>query len=100
MAVSLCWLEPGQLEYDTVGLLLAPVAAVFRALVLLSLHRLYTVLPHTEAVLLPFVLLTSVALTPSALLSFSQSKVEVTASWESIDYVGHSGWRSSRHSWD
>ena len=93
ISASLSWLEFGHIEYDQLGLFLAPILAVARGINILILKRSLHIfrtgtnqgsfglfsLYHTGMV--------TVAFAFPAIVSYLQSTVSYDASWESIDYV-------------
>ncbi|EFP00932.1 hypothetical protein CRE_20686 [Caenorhabditis remanei] len=89
IAVSISWLEPGQIEYTGVSLISAFILPFSRALsfILLKNSMDFMGKGHINAFMLDYTRLVTILLFLPALLSYSMSSVEVTASWESIDYV-------------
>lgn len=89
IAVSISWLEPGQIEYTGVSLISAFILPFSRALSFILLKNSADCLGkgHINAFMLDYTRLVTVLLFLPALISYSMSSVEVTASWESIDYV-------------
>ncbi|EGT32527.1 hypothetical protein CAEBREN_02659 [Caenorhabditis brenneri] len=89
IAVSISWLEPGQMEYTGVSLISAFLLPFSRALSFILLKNSMDCLGkgHINAFMLEYTRFVTILLFLPALISYSMSSVEVTASWESIDYV-------------
>ncbi|CAQ76475.1 TPT domain-containing protein [Caenorhabditis elegans] len=89
IAVSIAWLEPGQMEYTGVSLMSAFLLPISRALSFILLKNSMDCLGkgHINAFMLEYTRFVTILLFLPALVSYLLSSVEVTASWESIDYV-------------
>ncbi|UMM15228.1 hypothetical protein L5515_002740 [Caenorhabditis briggsae] len=89
VSVSISWLEPGQIEYTGISLIFAFLLPFSRALSFILLKNAAECLGkgHINAFMLDYTRLCSILLFLPALVSYMMSNVEVTASWESIDYV-------------
>lgn len=102
--VSVSWFEPGQIEYTAISFcaaVLLPFAKALSFILLrnlmdlsgkglqIFLSRMTNILlsGHINALMVEYTrLLTSLLFIP-ALFSYMKSSVEISASWESIDYV-------------
>uniref|UniRef100_A0A1I7USS6 TPT domain-containing protein n=1 Tax=Caenorhabditis tropicalis TaxID=1561998 RepID=A0A1I7USS6_9PELO len=89
IAASISWLEPGQMEYTGVSLISAFLLPFSRATSFILLKNSMECLGkgHINAFMLEYTRFVSILLFLPALVSYSLSSVEVTASWESIDMV-------------
>ncbi|CAI5438099.1 unnamed protein product [Caenorhabditis angaria] len=89
LTVSISWFEPGQLEYTRVSMFCAFLLPFSRAASLISLRKSFDKMGkgHLTAFTLEYCRIVSVLLFIPAIFSYFMSTVEVTASWESIDYV-------------
>ncbi|CAI4222178.1 unnamed protein product [Auanema sp. JU1783] len=89
LSVSLAWMEFGQMEYTAFSLLCSPILAIVRGLCVLKIQEAHIQMyqGHVEQFCLYYSGLVSLALSFPAFISYATSHVEVTASWESIDYV-------------
>ncbi|CAB3408081.1 unnamed protein product [Caenorhabditis bovis] len=87
--VSISWLEPGQLEYSAISAIAAFLLPFARAASLILLKNAFesTGKVHLNAFCLEYTRYVCAFLAIPALFSYLGSSVEVTASWESIDYV-------------
>uniref|UniRef100_A0A1I7Z8Z9 TPT domain-containing protein n=1 Tax=Steinernema glaseri TaxID=37863 RepID=A0A1I7Z8Z9_9BILA len=89
IGASLSWLELGNLEYDTVGLLLAPILGLLRGLQLIVMQKAYRESGASSCAQFStyFCAAVSAALLLPAAVSYSMTEVKADASWESIDYT-------------
>uniref|UniRef100_A0A7E5A2D1 TPT domain-containing protein n=1 Tax=Panagrellus redivivus TaxID=6233 RepID=A0A7E5A2D1_PANRE len=93
LSASLCWLEFGQIEYDTIGLLLTPILAVLQGLNIVFIRRSIRIFVSSsvhatfELFALYFSGTVAVGLALPAFVSYLQRNITYDASWESIDYT-------------
>ncbi|CAI2356193.1 unnamed protein product [Caenorhabditis sp. 36 PRJEB53466] len=89
VSVSIAWLEPGQIEFTALSFFAALLLPFAKALSLILLKNGMECQGkgHINAFMLDYTRLVSLLLFLPALISYSRTNVEVTASWESIDYV-------------
>ncbi|CAD6196281.1 unnamed protein product [Caenorhabditis auriculariae] len=89
LATSLSWLEWGQLEHTPFSMLCAIFLPIVRAFSVLKLQEAFEMSGkgHADNVCFHYTRLVSAGLFIPALMSFLSRDVQVTASWESIDYT-------------
>ncbi|CAJ0920596.1 unnamed protein product, partial [Mesorhabditis belari] len=89
LSASLSWLEFGQMEYTWFSLICSPLLPISRAFSILTLWNCAQKLrPQSmDFFSMQYCALSSLALAIPALFSFLSRSVEVSASWESIDWV-------------
>ncbi|TKR96780.1 hypothetical protein L596_010752 [Steinernema carpocapsae] len=89
IGASLSWLELGNLEYDTFGLLLSPFLGFLRGVHLVLMQKAYRQSGATSCVQFATFFTGAVAAIffVPAVISYSLTEVKADASWESIDYT-------------
>lgn len=87
--VSLSWLEIGQLEYTSVSFVAAIILPFSKAASMILLKEAFekTGRAHLDGFLLQYSRAVSGCLLIPAIVSAACSRIEVTASWESIDFI-------------
>uniref|UniRef100_A0A0N4ZN19 TPT domain-containing protein n=1 Tax=Parastrongyloides trichosuri TaxID=131310 RepID=A0A0N4ZN19_PARTI len=90
---SLSWLEFGNLEYDNLSLIFAPIHAISKGVYLLYAQNIFREVVKNEKNVnfnnfcFNISMMTSLLLVFPAIISASGSVVNADASWESIDYT-------------
>ncbi|GMT28489.1 hypothetical protein PFISCL1PPCAC_19786, partial [Pristionchus fissidentatus] len=88
LGASLAWLEWGQMEYIPISLIASPLLQIVKAFRIISIKEEFaTSRVSIESFSLEYSTLNTVVLFLPAFFSFLSRDVQITASWESIDYT-------------